>query len=292
MRLNELRVILKGNRFKSPAIGNHGVTNFQQLRSSVTALRDIPILAKEVNRLNKYGGLFIDGATDFVLYADAMASFQDAVDAFKEKLNLAIEILDDLIDAGEDNSVAIRAPSSRDIRAHLQFLEITDKAITQVVSNPIVEGKVELVRYEVGSSWIIIGLGSLIAVKLVAGLFWAATVVRKKWFEGDVLREQVRKMEIANEAQQALVGGLEKSVAQLVELEARNLVDLYDLDRTPEYYERVKASIKMLAELVKDGCTVSPEMISSESISNLFPGTADFKTIASTVKQLADSDSK
>jgi hypothetical protein len=290
MRLNALRQLVFDSKFIVPTINNNIISNYVELRDSVIRLEKIPFFNNEIVRLKKFGGLFIDSNLSFVLFGDPINEFRDALFAYKSKIELVIDLLNYLIREEEDNTIVIKAPDSSEFSEHINFLDSTYISISQIVINDKINGKVELTRYEIGSSWIIVGLGSLLAIQVVASAFWAAAVIRKKWYESEIIKQQVEAIKIKNDAQKALLDGLEKDIQLSIELEAKNIVDQYDLDKGPEYLERMKMSIKMQAELIKNGTVIYPELIRSETANTLFPDLVNLRNIESRVKQITSSN--
>ena len=72
----------------------------------------------------------------------------------------------------------------------------------------------------------------------------------------------------------------------LVEAEAKHIVSENYENAEPEQLERIKNTIKMLADIIDKGGEIHPSISAAESISNLFPAPNQIMSIASKIKEL------
>jgi hypothetical protein len=199
-------------------------------------------------------------------------------------------VLANIVEEPNDRSIYVKLPEAADLEEVILYLQDLQRALAQAVINETIQGVVEVARWDSGSFWLQILLGTPAAVGLVAGLAWSAAVVRKKIFEGDIFREYVRGLKIKNESLEDLLAAQKEATKQLVDMEAQALLlKHFGKEDDPDRLERLKMSLKTLAELIRKGAEVHPALSAPETVKNLFPDFKSLDAIASQIKQLTSS---
>ncbi len=129
-------------------------------------------------------------------------------------------------------------------------------------------------------------MGTTAAVELVGGLAWAAAVVFKKIQEGRLIEEHVKSLKIKNDSLKEIQNKQKEQLAELVEAEAENLVNEIFSENKIEKIERIKHSIKLLAEMLEKGAEVHPALNQPESVKNLFPDIKNLQSLETRIKKL------
>jgi hypothetical protein len=138
--------------------------------------------------------------------------------------------------------------------------------------------------------WIDLSVGSELAMVVIGSAVWAAAVIRRKFLEGSIIERKLRGLDIANEALEALTGGLKRQIEQLLDAESRAVFDKhYTESKDPEQIGRIRFSIRTLAELIARGAEIHPSLYAPEQAANVFPDMAKLNTLASQISQLEDT---
>jgi cell fate (sporulation/competence/biofilm development) regulator YlbF (YheA/YmcA/DUF963 family) len=204
--------------------------------------------------------------------------FQDAL----ADLRITAEALLTAVRGGrppsDETAVAMRLPDFQTFDDLAAILGDLKKAITLPISEPGINGQVQITGVENGSVWFYVALGVPAAVTLVATLAWSAAVVYKKVQEGLAYREYVKNLKLKNEHEKAIIDAEKAHLALLVNEEADKVAKEYfgEAPADPERVERLKLSIKTMAEMMGRGFEIHPSITAPENVSNLFP---DFRTL-------------
>lgn len=185
------------------------------------------------------------------------------------------------------NSVNIKLPDLTGFDQLSEYAKDFHQALTQILYNPQINGECKIVSVENGSIWLNVYVGSVAALTFLGGLAWAAAVVFKKIQEGRILQQQVESLKVKNESLKDIKDANEKQLAILVQSEAENLNNEYFQGNDNENIERLKNSVKLLAELLQKGAEIHPALQAPESVSNLFPDTKNLISLESKIKKLA-----
>jgi hypothetical protein len=240
-------------------------------QSALKELGDVPEAADVI-------GLGTSAAVRFVLVGSALVT---AGETLRQVLALP---------ETKDDHVRIKLPVPSNFGVLVRSLSLVEKALSQNITAPGINGRVDVVRWETGSFWITLAVGSIIAVGFVGSLAWAAAVVAKKMQEARLVAEHVRSLEIKNESLQEIESAQGALLKIMVESEAKHLQQEYFKNEPdPERTERLKFAVASLGELIADGAEVHPALNAPEAVTNLFPNFHNLIGIVSKVKQIPEN---
>ena len=187
----------------------------------------------------------------------------------------------------KEESMTIKLPDARELRTVANDLERIEKALSQVVNHPSIDGKVEVNTWEPGSLWIEIYLGTMAAVSIVASIAWSAAVISKKRHEAQIIAESVRGLAIKATSLEDLCEAQRSMIELQIESEAKALCadSGSDLDRIL----RLQFAIKEFASLIDRGAEVHPALMAPESVKNLFPANLNPLAIESKIHRIENS---
>lgn len=261
------------------------LNNLVSLRKGIIKMRELRLFDDQIK-------LLLD-TTIFTSVDDSMRIQGHEASVIRSTTDKLLELIEnlsllfDVIIPNEDPySINIKLPPSIS-----NFVELSDvsieinTALSQVIFNDDIKGDIVIKSVENGSIWLNVFLGAA-AVRLVAGIVWAACVIRKKKAEGALLEEQVRGLEIKNNALQEIQEALGGQLKNLTHLEATNLFSEHYNTEDKDQVERIKNSIKLFADLIMRGAEIQPALVAPENISNLFPDIKNVLGIISKVKQI------
>lgn len=289
MRLTELRrridIAADKFEFKYRAQGNsYIIDNIQNLKIAANELIKIGLLEKK-------------GFWEKVLFAD-YDSIQQGTSDFHvvlreaEALTKSISMLKHWAAQNipldeEPDYINIKFPKVKDFD---QLSKVSDQlrlAFSQVVCE-YEGGQLEIVRFEQGSLWGVVKVGT--AAMLVAGLVWSGAVISKKILECRHSYEVYRNASARNDLLKELQKLAEAQINNLIELEAKALQDEHFGKENAEQLERIKNSIRNISDLILKGTEIQPALVAPENVQNLFPDFTKLPLIESKVKKLPQHD--
>lgn len=148
-------------------------------------------------------------------------------------------------------------------------------------------GKIQIKQFDHGSFWIVLFVGSPIAVSLIAGIAWSAAVVSKKWKEVKLAEEMVRRAQLQNDEIAKLIEYQEKEIRSLAEAEASALEQKCFTDNDKERVATIREAIKDVSELIIKGVEIQPALCAPENVTNLFPDYYKLPFIDSKIKKIS-----
>jgi hypothetical protein len=189
----------------------------------------------------------------------------------------------------EPECVYVRFPEAENIALITKDLIAIETATMQIVTHKNIGGSFKVVRWESGSLWIHVLVGTASAVTIIAGAAWSAAVVAKKWMEVRIFLQHAEGLTIKNDSLEDLRDAQKKMLDELVSSEAKALADKhFDSSSDPEIVERVRYAIATFSELIRRGGEVAPSLNAPEQVENLFPNYKNLPSIQSQIPQIED----
>ena len=280
---------VKTNTIQSAAGTRIKINDVNKLNEAITSLEDFSYLKKEVEVIKNYNILNTLNTNEITMNSDTFNVFNKDVNNLKNKINSNLQILESNFVYTEKNTLCIKLVEHDSLKDLAAELETIDKIIMQVLTHKDINTNYKFSSFDIGSSWVYIILGSELALNLLAGLVWAACVIRKKWKEGSILEETIKGMKVKNESLEDIRKAKKKLEDELISKEADNLLSTFDLDNTNnEYKNRLIYSITELAKLINDGVQVHPSLMAPEESKNLFPDYKNLDFIESKTKLIEE----
>ena len=235
---------VKTNTIQSAAGTRIKINDVNKLNEAITSLEDFSYLKKEVEVIKNYNILNTLNTNEITMNSDTFNVFNKDVNNLKNKINSNLQILESNFVYTEKNTLCIKLVEHDSLKDLAAELETIDKIIMQVLTHKDINTNYKFSSFDIGSSWVYIILGSEFALNLLAGLVWAACVIRKKWKEGSILEETIKGMKVKNESLEDIRKAKKKLEDELISKEADNLLSTFDLDNTNnEYKNRLIYSI-------------------------------------------------
>lgn len=156
------------------------------------------------------------------------------------------------------------------------------------VVNEIEGGKVEIKQFDHGSFWIVVAVGTPVALAFIAGMAWSAAVVYKKMKEAEMAKREVERAGLQNEAIKQLVDFQKREINELAMVEANALENKFFSQQDNERAQRIRESIKDISELLIKGVQIQSALSAPESVSNLFPNYKNLSLVESNIKKIAN----
>lgn len=263
--------------------------NLGDFRSRVRGLIQIPGLEAWGTRFAS-NEVFSSDLAEIKTSAGYASLFKSLALSFAEQVEGINALSKARVGQQAETSVFVKLPSSDSLAHITDFLGRLDKALSQLIYHPKVNGKFSVRSWETGSLWLEIFFPAASLLTLVAAVGWAAAVIRRKIIEGDAVGEHVRHLKLNNDARQQLVAAQEQLINGALEIEAMNIIDQYlDGDPDPETLPRIVHVIREFNEMIARGAEIHPALAAPEDVKNLFPPLASLLTLQSKVPELAQN---
>jgi hypothetical protein len=294
MKLKDIILILNRNIeklvFSKETTSHNGITyinagNLNNLKNAILNIQTTGLASDIIAEIvsNKI----------FDIPKDSLLLTSNDANKLTNNISLLIEVLSNIeqsllniVGQPTENSIFIKLPVVNDFKDLGKAADAFEKILNQIIINDDINGEVRIESVENGSIWLEVSLGTSLAVSAIGSLAWAAAVVYKKMQEGRLLAQAVIKQKISNGADADLANANKILLNYIIEAEAQHFCEENYSKIEPEQIERVKVTIKMLAEQMSKGAEIHPSISTPEEFSNLFPNMNNLIGLASKIKQI------
>jgi hypothetical protein len=204
-------------------------------------------------------------------------------------LNSKIELLTQMIQNsklfGQEDLLYIRLPDFKSFDELAKYSKDLQKAIEIPITDSAINGEVNIIGADQGSVILYVAIGTLAAVKLIAGICWSAAVIKKKNAEANMFIEHARTLELKNDALESIIDAQKKQLKNIADSEANALANGLLNHNDPETISRLKLSMEIIANLIDKGGKILP-MTKDENIQKSFPNYNALDLIESSIRQI------
>lgn len=263
----------------------YSTSNLKALRNTIDKVSDITYIQKEIKQL-KESWLYGTSLDKLSVSSTDSSLVERILEVIKNKLSVLKEIADSKNFGDREDILFIKFPEI----VSFDDLSKISSDLKKSIEIPILHeslGKVEIVAADNGSIIFYIGVGTLIAVKLVAAICWAAAVIRKKRAEAKIFEAHAKTLDLKNDSLANLIDAQQIQLRNILNAEAEAIASkTYNLS-DPETIERLKLSINTTADLIERGAKILP-VSNEQDIQLSFPDYSKLNLIESSIKQLQD----
>jgi hypothetical protein len=295
MRLRRIKKTLEENivhlNYKREYLsGNHPgflYTDIANLKIAIERVKNQGLYVSLISEIET--SVIFSTSQDEIILTDAKEDtrLKKGLDVVRSGCHALLMILTELYNEKEDDStIYVQLPKIKDLEDLSKKSKVLHNAISQSILDPSIKGTVKVRSYDVGSLWIILTVGSVVAVKLIGGLVWAAAVIRKKKMEFKSFEQHIKRLKIKTESMVDMKDAQKKQLEDSLEAEADNLVSQFYKNGNAEKIERVKYSIKLISELMDKGVEIHPALNASKEVGNMFPDFSNIRLIESRIQEL------
>lgn len=295
MRLSELREYLakclNDLDFKGSASGANKMEIYNNLKTveALEKLADFKFLKQEIEELKSVTTIYYARTMNtFEVGSIDFNRFHESYLILVYKINAVIDLLSQYLPKEDPNSINVKFENTNELKEVSQLINTLDKALNQLLNIPDINGKAELINVQPGSIWFNIAVGTSVAIPVIAGAVWSSVVIYKKVKEVELVQKSIEAFDVHIDAMNAIKEGLENQVSALCETEARQLLEGNNINFDPETLNRVKHTIKMFSELIKNGVEIHHPLAAPEDVKNLFPDYSKIGLIESKIKLLKE----
>jgi hypothetical protein len=257
----------------------------KRLRSSIIVVEDLPYIETEINGI-RASWLFQSISDEQKIKSIQHSEISMLIEALRIKLLTFKEIAERSKLFNSSDTILVRISEIHSFDNLQKYAGDFKKSIEIPVLDESIKGNVTILSADEGSVILYISLGTIAAVKLIAGICWAAAVIKKKRAEADIFEQHAKTLELKNEAMSVFVEAQKVQIKNILEAEATAIANEQYNHAEPETIERLKLSISTVAELIDKGVQILP-MSKDEDIQKSFPDYKNLNLIESSIKQIA-----
>lgn len=259
----------------------------EKQKNELKKLLDIPSIKKE------YESIFNDN-----IFNTTMTEFPDNIifnristiidDNIIPSFEFYIKNFDALYPELNDTSLCIKLPDTKDLDEIGKYCIEINKLLNQVVVNDVINGKIEFINVDLGSTWLDICAGTTLAVEVIGALIYAACYIRNQKMKFKLYEEEYRKAKIQNDALETIAEANKELIKGYVELESRNIMNSYYAEQKndAELCMRIKNTINEFSEMINKGLEIHPALEVAKNIKTEYPDFRHLLDVTSKVKEL------
>jgi len=264
------------------------VNNLKEIRASIKALDGVPFLETEIQELfnswifkNSDDGRYVNNSDHYGVLS--------LINLTRTKLEMLKEIVERSSLFGKEDLLFIKLPELDTFEELSRASNDLKKSIEIPIMDASINGNINILGGDQGSVILYVGVGTILAVNLIAGICWAAAVIKKKKAEARMFEAHAKTLELKNDSLKNLIDAQEQQLKNILQSEAEALASKHYSHNEPEAIERLKLSITSVADLVERGAKILP-MNNDVDIQKSFPDYNGMNLIESSIKQLKDSE--
>jgi len=253
------------------------------LRRGISQIEDIPYIESDIAILKR--SWLYQSSSDVQKISSTETFIAETIKKLHIKLSTFKEIAEKSGIFNNAESIIIRIPEIKSFDNLQKYANDFKKAIEIPITDKSIDGKVSILGADEGSIIFYISVGTIAAVKLIAGICWSAGVIRKKKAEAKIFEEHAKTLELKNDALSTFVEAQKIQLKNILDSEANAIANKAYSHNEPETIERLKLSISTVAELIDKGVQILPISKDAE-IQKSFPNYKNLNLIESSIKQI------
>lgn len=263
-------------------------SELNSLRRSINVIEDIPYISNEIAVLKK-SWLFQSTGDGQKVTSNQRSEVENHIKSLRIKLETFKEIAETSKLFNGSDIILIRIPEINSFENLQKYANDFKKAIEIPILDESIGGNATILSADEGSIIFYVSLGAVAAVKLVAGICWAAAVIKKKKVEANIFEHHAKTLELKNDALSIFVEAQKIQMKNILDAEAIAIANKEYNHAEPETIERLKLSITTVAELIDKGVQILP-VSKDEDIQKSFPDYKKLDLIESTIKQISQNN--
>ena len=206
-----------------------------------------------------------------------------------DSLNSLLLVFSKILPTPNENELSIKFPTTQNLEDLLKDMSKIEKQLSIIVNDKEIDTYIQLSKWEYGSYWVDIAIGTSLAISLIGSISWSAayisTLIKKD-------KEQLLYLQKIEADVQMLQAIKDKQLAyldKLYENEVLNIQENYfNNQENNERNKKIKDTIKLFADIIQRGGEFQPSLISPKEMKESYPDFKNIEHIPSKVLQIPE----
>lgn len=254
--------------------GNYVLTGHMETVDAILSLEEFDFLTETITKLKKLDSIVNSRTATVIVHPNVYSEFDNLVLVIDEKCQAVLDVIDQTIPKQSVESISVKLPPVKNLKDLEKYTKALDRCLNPLMDHQYIKGgKAEIKNVDPGSIWLDILVGVPIAIEYIGAIVSTAIKLQHDYYEGQILKQQLRKHVAEADAAEAAEESLKKTMNLLYEANAKGVAAQLKLNGevTPEYLSKIVLSIETLTELVYRGAEVHPAIGAKEEVKELFP---------------------
>jgi hypothetical protein len=258
-----------------------------RLRNVINKFSQIPFLENEIKTL-KNGFLFTNTGDKLSFNPNDYNKINAFIVNLRVGLHFFIQQFESNYDLDNETSLAIKLPHLETFSDLSKVANDFKKALEIPLLDSKIESELNIKTAEPGSIWLMVTVGTTVAINLIGGIAWAAAVIKRKNAEADIFMAHAKTLNLKNEQIELYVNAQKTQLENVLNDEAEAIASQHYSNQDPETIERLKLSITTVANLIEKGAKIIPTS-QSDNVKQLFPEYGNLSLIESAIKKISEN---
>ncbi|MDN5114976.1 hypothetical protein [Aliarcobacter butzleri] len=269
-----------------------------------TTLSNLINFKNLIKEIEKYELIFYTEEIEELKHSSIYSTTQNYLKIYDDKerkmvYTLSKYILDSLISlrlvfskilpSPNENELSIKLPSTNNLENLLKDMNKIEKQLSIIVNDKEVNTFITLSKWEYGSYWLDIAIGTSFAISLIGSISWSAAYISsliKKDREHTLYLQKIEAdVQMLNAVKEKQLLYLDK----LYEIEVLHIQENhFNNVENNERNKKIKDTIKLFADIIQRGGEFQPSLISPKEIKDSYPDFKNIEHIPSKVLQIPE----
>ncbi|OCL97689.1 hypothetical protein AAX29_01842 [Aliarcobacter thereius] len=206
-----------------------------------------------------------------------------------DSLNSLKLVLSNILPSPSENELSIKLPTTNNLEDLLKDMSKIEKQLSIIVNDKEVDTYITLSKWEYGSYWIDIAIGTSFAISLIGSISWSAAYISSLIKKNKEHTLYLQKIETDAQMLSAIKEKQLLYLDKLYETEVLNIQENYfDNKENNERNKKIKDTIKLFADIIQRGGEFQPSLISPKEIKDSYPDFKNIEHIPSKVLQIPE----
>lgn len=260
-------------------------------KNILSKILEIPSFKKKYEELFQEN-LLKTSITEFEMNSKYVG-IQSKLNSIKDTSKFYLENFNELYPESNETFISIKLPNTTDLKKLGEYYIKIDRVLNQIINIENINGELKFSNVDVGSTWIDISVGTVVATSIIGSIIYAACFIRNENLKYNLMLEEYKKAQVQTQFLEELAKANEKLINVYVDREVKNIINEYELDKKDnELPNRIKNTIKEFSGMINEGLEVHPAIEAAQNIKTEYPNFKNLEAITSKVKEITDQSQK
>ncbi|MCT7581569.1 hypothetical protein N5U12_06200 [Aliarcobacter butzleri] len=204
-------------------------------------------------------------------------------------LNSLKLVFSKILPSPNENELSIKLPTTNNLENLLKDMNKIEKQLSIIVNDKEINTFMTLSKWEYGSYWLDITIGTSFAISLIGSISWSAAYIASLIKKDKEHSLYLQKIETDAQMLSAIKEKQLLYLDKLYETEVLHIQENYfENKENNERNKKIKDTIKLFADIIQRGGEFQPSLISPKEIKDSYPDFKNIEHIPSKVLQIPE----